>query len=64
LQLFLVEYDLKTPDESIRHEVWARNKVREEVKALKLKKDDSIEAEFWWVWLIVRLASGFMHSAT
>jgi hypothetical protein len=44
LQFFLVEYDPKHPDEPLRHEVWARNTQREEVKALKLKKDDSIEA--------------------
>jgi len=44
LQLFLVEYDPKKPDEPLRHEVWARNKLRDEVRALKLKKDDSIEA--------------------
>jgi len=44
LQFFLVEYNPAKPEEPIRHEVWARNKVREEVKALKLKKDDCIEA--------------------
>jgi hypothetical protein len=38
------EYDPAKPDEPLRHEVWARNKVREEVRALKLKKDDCIEA--------------------
>ena len=38
-----MEYDPKHPDEPLRHEVWARNKVREEVKALKLKRDDTIE---------------------
>jgi hypothetical protein len=44
LQFFLVEYDPKKPDEPLRHEVWARNKLRDEVKALKLKRDDTIEA--------------------
>ena len=44
LQFFLVEYNPEKPDEPIRHEMWAKNKVREELKALKLKKDDSIEA--------------------
>jgi hypothetical protein len=44
LQFFLVEYNPLRPDEPIRHEVWARNKVREELKELKLKKDDCIEA--------------------
>ncbi len=43
MQLFLVEYDPKKPDEPLRHEVWVRDKMREEAKALKLKKDDSIE---------------------
>ena len=43
-QFFLVEYDPEKPNEPIRHEVWVRNTMREEVKALKLKKDDSIEA--------------------
>ncbi len=43
LQFFLVEYDPAKPDEPLRHEVWARNKLRDEVKAMKLKKDDSIE---------------------
>src|SRR5260370_28922772 len=43
-QFFLVEYDTEKPNEPIRHEVWVRNTMREEVKALKLKKDDSIEA--------------------
>jgi len=40
----MVEYNPEKPEEPIRHEVWAKNKVREELKALKLKKDDSIEA--------------------
>ena len=44
LQLFLVEYDPKKPDEPLRHEIWARSKVREEVTALRLKKGDCIEA--------------------
>ena len=44
LQFVLVEYDPKKPDEPIRHEVWAKNQVRDELKALKLKKDDCIEA--------------------
>src|SRR2546421_8002151 len=44
LQFFLVEYDPKKPEEPLRHEVWVRDKMREEVKTLKLKKDDCIEA--------------------
>ena len=44
LQLFLVEYNPSEPQEPIRHEVWATNKAREDLHALKLKKDDSIEA--------------------
>ena len=36
LQFFLVEYNPEKPEEPIRHEVWAKNKVREELKALKL----------------------------
>ena len=44
LQFVLVEYNPEKPEEPIRHEVWAKNKVREELKSLKLKKDDSIEA--------------------
>jgi hypothetical protein len=43
LQFFLVEYDPKKPDEPLRHQVWVRDKLREEVKALKLKRDDTIE---------------------
>ena len=43
LQFVLIEYNPEKPEEPIRHEVWAKNKVREELKALKLKKDDSIE---------------------
>ncbi len=44
LQFFLVEYNPGKPDEPLKHEVWATNTMREEVKALKLKKDESIEA--------------------
>ena len=44
LQFVLVEYNPEKPEEPIRHEVWAKNKVREELKALKLNKDDRIEA--------------------
>jgi len=44
LQFVLVEYNPEKPQEPIKHEVWATNKAREELKALKLKKDDSIEA--------------------
>ena len=44
LQFFLVEYNPEKPDEPIRHEVWARNKARDEVQQLKLKKHDTIEA--------------------
>ena len=44
LQFFLVEYDPAKPQEPIRHEVWVREKAREEVTALRLKKGDCIEA--------------------
>jgi hypothetical protein len=44
LQFFLVEYDPKQPEEPLRHEVWATHTMRDEVKTLKLKKDDCIEA--------------------
>ncbi len=44
LQFSLLEYDPKNTTEPIRHEVWARNKAREEVQKLKLKKGDSIIA--------------------
>jgi hypothetical protein len=44
LQFFLVEYNPQKPEEPLKHEVWVRNAMREEVKALKLKKDDCIEA--------------------
>lgn len=43
-QFFLVEYNPKQPEEPLKHEVWATNTMRDEVKALKLKKDDCIEA--------------------
>ena len=44
LQFFLLEYDPEKPQEPIRHDVWARNKSRDSVQSLKLKKGDSIEA--------------------
>ncbi|HEY6285859.1 MAG TPA: hypothetical protein VIX20_09375 [Ktedonobacteraceae bacterium] len=44
LQFFLLEYDPETPQEPIRHEVWARSKAREALQGLKLKKGDTIEA--------------------
>ena len=44
LQFILLEYNPAKPDEPIKHDVWARNKPREELLALKLKKEDSIEA--------------------
>ena len=44
LQFFLLEYNPQKPDEPLRHEVWATNKPREDLQAMKLKKDDSIEA--------------------
>jgi len=43
-QFFLVEYNPEHPEEPLRHEVWVRNTMRDEVKTLKLKKDDCIEA--------------------
>ncbi len=44
LQFYLLEYDPEKPQEPIRHDVWARNKPRDSVHSLKLKKGDSIEA--------------------
>ena len=44
LQFFLLEYDPAKPQEPIRHDVWARNKPRDALHCLKLKKGDSIEA--------------------
>jgi len=44
LQFILMEYNPEKPNEPLKHEVWARNKPREELLSLKLKKDDSIEA--------------------
>jgi hypothetical protein len=44
LQFFLVEYNPEKPEEPIRHEVWAVNKMREELKKWKIKKDGCMEA--------------------
>ncbi len=64
LQFFLVEYDPAKPEEPLRHEVWARNAIREEVKALKLKKDDSIEAVLYRHTWEVELRGGGIQTHT
>jgi len=64
VQIFLVEYDPAKPDVPIKHEVWVRNKVRDEVKTLKLKKDDCIEAVLYRHTLEVELQGGGKQSHT
>ena len=61
---FYVDYNPEQPKEPIRHEVWAKNKVREELKALKLKKDDSIEAVLYRHTWIVELQGGEKQTHT
>lgn len=58
LQFFLLEYDPQTPKTPIRHEIWARNKARDVLSTLKLKKDDSIEAVLYRHTFEVTLQSG------
>jgi hypothetical protein len=64
LQFFLLEYNPEKPDEPLKHEVWVRNAMRDEVKALKLKKDDSIEAVLYRHTWEVELQSGEKQSHT
>ena len=64
LQFFLVEYDPKKPQEPIKHEVWVRDKMREELKALKLKKDDCIEAVLYRHSWTVELQGGGKQTHT
>ncbi len=47
LTFFLIEDNPRDPTKPIYHEVWASNKVKQEVKALKLVKDTVIEAIFF-----------------
>ena len=44
LQFFLLEYNPEKSKEPIRHDVWARNKARDSLQGLRLKKGDSVEA--------------------
>ena len=64
LQFFLLEYDPEKPEEPLRHEVWVRNSMREEVKTLKLKKDDGIEAVLYRHTWEVELQGGGKQSHT
>lgn len=64
LQFFLLEYDPANPQEPIRHEVWARNKARDALHSLKLKKGDSIEAVLYRHRWEVELQSGDKETHT
>jgi len=64
LQFVLIEYNPEKPDEPIKHEVWATHKLREEVQALKLKKDDGIEAVLYRHTWKVELQSGEVQTHT
>jgi len=44
LTFFLIEDNPRNPKEPVYHEIWASNKVKQELKALKLVKDTVIEA--------------------
>jgi hypothetical protein len=61
---YLVEYNSKKPQEPIRHEVWAKNTMRDEVKALKLKKDNNIEAVLYRHTWEVKLRGGGKQTHT
>ena len=48
----------------MRHEVWARNKAREALSTLKLKKDDSLEAVLYRHTFEVSLQNGDKETHT
>jgi hypothetical protein len=64
LAFIVREYNPEKPEEPIRHEVWATSNAKDELHALKLKKDDSIEAILYRHTWIVELQGGGKQTHT
>jgi hypothetical protein len=64
LMFFLIEENLADPDNPVYHEVWAINKPKQELKALKLTKGKLIEAILFRHTYEVELISGEKETLT